>query len=83
MSRSMASTLAIAAFALLAAFAIIAIVTGEPGYILWSFVPLVLVGSYFVVAVRGESLGARKRERDEKMAERKRAARGMSASSPN
>lgn len=81
MSRSTATTLAIAAFALLAVLALTAILTGEPAYILWSVVPLVLVGSYFVVAVRGESLGARKRERDEKIAERKRAARGMSASS--
>lgn len=83
MSRSTATTLAITAFALLAVLALTAILTGEPGYILWSVVPLVLVGSYFVVAVRGESLGARKRARDEKLAERKRAARGMSASSPH
>lgn len=79
MSRSTASAVATSAFALLATFVLIAVLTGEPGWVLWTVLPLALIGGYFTVVVRGETLGARKRERDELIAERKQAARAARA----
>lgn len=79
MSRSTASLMAWLATAVLVAFAVVSIVTGNPAYILWSVVPLIMVIYYFVVAVRGETLGNAKRQRDEQIAANKAAARKKSA----
>lgn len=75
MSRSTAGLIAWLATAALVAFGVVSILTENPAYFLWSVVPLIMVIYYFVVAVRGETLGTAKRLRDEQIAARKAAAR--------
>ncbi|WP_153503225.1 hypothetical protein [Cumulibacter manganitolerans] len=75
MSRNAAFAAAAGLVALLVVLAVIALITGEPGWLLWTVVPILGVLIFFVAAVRGETLGAAKRQRDEKMSQRKSAAR--------
>ena len=75
MSRKAAFGVAVGLVALLVVFAVISLSTGEPGWVLWSVVPILGVLIFFVAAVRGETLGAAKLARDEQMAKRKSAAR--------
>lgn len=75
MSRSAAIWAAIALTAVLLVFTGIALVTSDAGWFLWSVVPIVSVLTLFLVAVRGETLGERKRARDKRMAAAKASAR--------
>lgn len=75
MSRSATIWLAVALIALLAAFATVSMVTSNPAWILWSVVPILGVLLFVFAAIRGETLGECKRQRDVQIAERKAAER--------
>lgn len=75
MSRRAIMAIAIALACLLVVFAVLSVVTSNPQWILWSAVPLLLVIGFVLSAIRGETLGERKRQRDVVIAELKAAER--------
>lgn len=75
MSRRAIMAIAIALACLLVVFAVLSVVTSNPQWILWSAVPLLLALGFVLSAIRGETLGERKRQRDVVIAERKAAER--------
>ena len=75
MSRSTAITVAATLAGLLVLFVVLSLITSTSAWILWSAVPLLLGLGFVLAAIRGETLGERKRERDVLLAERKAAAR--------
>lgn len=81
MSRSAAIWAAVALTAVLLVFAGIALITADAGWFLWSIVPIVSAMTLFLVAIRGETLGERKRARDNQMAQRKAAERNTRSTS--
>lgn len=75
MSRRAIMAIAIALACLLVVFVVLSVVTSNPQWILWSAVPLLLALGFVLSAIRGETLGERKRQRDVVIAERKAAER--------
>lgn len=75
MSRSAAIWAAVALTAVLLVFIGVSLITADAAWFLWSVVPIVSVLAFFLAAIRGETLGERKRARDIRMAERKAAER--------
>lgn len=74
-SRKSFVWVAIGLVALLVAFAVISIVTGNPAFVLWAVVPIVMAFSTVVAAIRGATKGDRKRDRDARLAAQKGAQR--------
>ncbi|WP_106848382.1 hypothetical protein [Blastococcus sp. Marseille-P5729] len=75
MSRRAIMAIAIALACLLVVFVVLSVVTSNAQWILWSAVPLLLALGFVLSAIRGETLGEGKRQRDVVMAERKAAER--------
>lgn len=75
MSRSAAVWAVVALAAVLLVFAGISLVTADAAWFLWSVVPIGSVLVFFLAAIRGETLGDRKRARDTRMAQRKAVER--------
>ncbi|MFV0535026.1 MAG: hypothetical protein ACK5MR_15420 [Cumulibacter sp.] len=75
MSRSAAIWAAVSLIAVLFVFTGVSILTSNAAWFLWSVVPILSAVAFFLSAIRGETLGERKRARDLKIAERKAAER--------
>ena len=70
-SRKTFIWVAIALAALLVTFAVLSLVTGNAGFILWAIAPIAMALATVVAAIRGATKGERKRDRDTRIAARK------------